>query len=264
MHYQYTQRLSMLAAGLALLSACGGTEDVNSQGSIKLSGPVSTALAALDQSDIPSDGIVGISTILAVFPAAALEDFTNRFPGVVAEEQYRILEYQGGVAGNEVFGIEGEHADGVAEIDAVYSTAGVFISSRTGSPVAQVPAAVSDVLSSLHPDAVIDESEEWRDGNDTLIYEVELESARSEYEVTLDAGGTVLETSEVVSESMVPAAVVSGILQELPSTKSISYTRVTVNGSVTYRVEVETGDEGVDIEYSERGDIVSMTWVQDL
>lgn len=264
MHVQYTKHLSILAAGLVLMSGCGGQDGENSPGAIRLTGPVSMALAASDQSEVPADGALEVGTILSVFPSVALEDFSNRFPAAVAEEQYRMVSYVGGTAGNEVFGIEGYGADGTSEIDAVYDTAGSFLSSREGSSIAVVPAAVSDVLSSLYPDAVIDESEQWVDGSDAVTYEVELESAQSEFEVIIDAGGLVLETSEEIAESLVPANVVSGARQELAAGQSVEYERVTTDGSVSYRAELEAEVESVEIQFTESGGIVSVTWELDI
>ncbi|MEM7258550.1 MAG: hypothetical protein AAF404_14315 [Pseudomonadota bacterium] len=126
MHTNTYRRSFIMFAAAALITGCGGSDGGMSLPSIKLSGPISTALAANDQSTPTADGSTDIATTLSNFPAAALQDFATRFPAMVADELYRMVTYQAGSMTGEIFGIEGEDAAETSEVEALYSADGTF------------------------------------------------------------------------------------------------------------------------------------------
>lgn len=254
-----------IVASIALLSGCGA-DGGTSLPAIKLSGPISSALAASDQVPLNSDGTVGIGATLASFPQAALNDFATRFPDMVAEEQYRIVNYDQGIIVSEVFGIEGENSTDTAEVEAQYNADGSFSLSSTSSDASELPVAVSDALSSLYPSMTIDESEQLTDSNGNINYQVELEDAAMEVELLFDSNGVLLQVAEEIDASQAPAVVVTNATQELPADGEIEYEKITdsVAGVITYEVEVERDIESVEITYSETGNVLSMTFEQAL
>lgn len=117
--YLKTLSQSLIATSTAIaLAACGGSDSGSGYSDagdnaiatpVKLSGPLTLSAVASDAATV--DGSVAITDTMAMIPTAILDDFASRFPQLTAEEQFRRIDYSGGVAVAEVYGIEGESGD---------------------------------------------------------------------------------------------------------------------------------------------------------
>lgn len=256
----------VLCAVAAVLSGCGGGEEAMALPTIKLSGPVAAALAASDQSVPSADGTFSVGGSLSLFPHAARDDFASRFPDRVADEQYRIVNYDQGIVVSEVFGIEGEDTMDNGDVEAIYNSDGSFSASVSSSEPVEVPVAVSDILDSLYPNSSMEELEQLIHSDGMITYEVELEDAASEREVLISDAGVLLEESVELAESEVPTVVLANASQEFANSTELEFERVTdsLTGGVTYHVESEGEAESVEFVYDASGNVVSITFEQAL
>ena len=263
-----SQRSCAVLAVTALISGCDGSggDGDPATSPITLSGPLSSALAAADQIQPSSDGTISVNAMLAGFPAAAMTDFAARFPNSLADEQYRRVSYNGGVVVAEVFGIEGENAAETAEVSALYRADGSFVSSVSSSMLATVPANVTNTVNSLYPGATVTETQQRVDENGAITYAVDLDLAGSELDLLLDSAGALVETAQEIAAAQAPAAVVTAAQQELAGGVAIEYEQVTNTqaGSVVYEAELDHDIEGVELSFSDTGQILSMTFEQEI
>jgi hypothetical protein len=120
---------------------------------------------------------------------------------------------------------------------------GLFMIGTAGAdeiPTTQVPAKVKSALKSKYPDAELITAFKDVDGKDVFI-SVVLKYKNDEYEVTVDASGTIMQIAKNVDPKDLPALVLQGVLKKYPDAKINVAADVTEpERSRTYHLEIET------------------------
>jgi len=137
-----------------------------------------------------SSAIVGADEKLTghQVPQAVHDAFKKAYPN--AKE----LKYeQEVVEGKKAYEIEFNHQG--KEIEAVYGADGTLIETEEEIKISELPGSVSGAVKTAHPKGTIKEAEKILEPDGTVSgYEVEVKEGKKEFELELDASGTILKT----------------------------------------------------------------------
>lgn len=114
-----------------------------------------------------------------------------------------------------------------------------------------VPENILNAFNSEYPDAMDVEWEKESDG-----YEVEFEIDDVEREITYDMQGNIIETGIDVSEDELPQNTLSYISENYAGYEIDDADEVENNGVTYFEVELENGDQEIDLLFNMQGDFV--------
>ncbi|TXI78719.1 MAG: hypothetical protein E6Q44_10690 [Flavobacteriales bacterium] len=103
-------------------------------------------------------------------------------------------------------------------------------------PSAQVPEAVRTAFEKAHPMAM---DVEWKLSGDQYKVEFEIGLFFTDHEAWYDATGKLIRHEEEISSSDLPTAVTKAIAAEFPGYRIDDTERITLNGTVSYIVELK-------------------------
>jgi hypothetical protein len=123
-----------------------------------------------------------------------------------------------------------------------------------------LPAPVKAAVESLFPQAEIEEVKLEKEG--LKVYEVEVEQAGREYEITVAPDGTIIEKEEEIDVKNLPEAIKTALAgaEIEKAEREIEYYVITLtkldNPRVTYEVETEQDGKEIEIEFSADGTVL--------
>src|SRR5690606_11892696 len=91
-----------------------------------------------------------------------------------------------------------------------------------------------------------------------VFYQAEFKIDRREHEVLLDEKGNIVKIYEDVSIDELPAKAIQSIKSKYPEYKISDVEKMTKDGSVLYKVELDHGDHDVDLYFNKEGEIIEM------
>ena len=120
-------------------------------------------------------------------------------------------------------------------------------------PQSQVPSVVANQFSIDFPKA---KDVEWELKND--VYNVDFEQGWSkDFEAWYSANGTLIRLEEeLLSKSELPKAVITSIEEKFPTYRIDDVTKITKNEEITYKVEIEKGNQERSLYFNENGTII--------
>ncbi|MHC4075759.1 MAG: PepSY-like domain-containing protein [Planctomycetota bacterium] len=124
----------------------------------------------------------------------------------------------------------------------------------------KLPAPVKAAVESLFPQAEIEKVKLEKEG--LKVYEIEVEQAGQEYEVTVAPDGIIIEKEKEIDIKTLPEAIKTALAgTEIEEAKrEVEYYVITLtkldNPRVTYEVETEQNGKEIEIEFSADGTVL--------
>src|SRR5690554_4177739 len=120
-------------------------------------------------------------------------------------------------------------------------------------PHSEVPAAVMKSFNEKFPKA---SDVEWERHGDS--YEVDFDMGLfNDHDAWFDASGNITRHKEEISKSDLPKAVANAISAQYPEFRIDDVDKITEGGKVSYKVELEKGQEDRKVYFSEDGTIIN-------
>lgn len=117
----------------------------------------------------------------------------------------------------------------------------------------QVPTAVKNAINKKYGQTT---KIDW--DKKGVFYQAEFKIDRREHEVLLDEKGNIVKIYEDVSIDELPAKAIQSIKSKYPEYKISDVEKMTKDGSVLYKVELDHGDHDVDLYFNKEGEIIEM------
>ena len=121
-------------------------------------------------------------------PQAVHDAFKKAYPN--AKELKYVQEV---MEGKTAYGIEFKHKG--RNIEAVYHADGTLIATEEEIRISELPEAIATAVKTAHPKSTLKEAEKILKPDGAVSgYEVEIKEGKKEFELELDAHGTILKT----------------------------------------------------------------------
>lgn len=117
----------------------------------------------------------------------------------------------------------------------------------------EVPTAVKNTLSKNYNAA---QHIEWEKKG--VFYQAEFRMNRRDIEVLLDEKGNIIKIYEEISSDELPQKVQQAIQSKYAGYRISDVDKITKDGSVLYKVELEHGEHDVDVYFNDAGEIIKM------
>lgn len=118
----------------------------------------------------------------------------------------------------------------------------------------QVPQKVRNVMEKAYPNA---QDVEWEKSGNLYVVEFEIGTPDLDHKMWITEAGKLERHKEEMNPQSLPASIREAIKKEYPGYVVDDVTRNMENGTVTYKAELESGVEELEVIFSESGKILS-------